>query len=336
MIRDPRTILLTIVMPLVLLLLFGFAISMEVNEIRVAVSLAEPGQQANALVSRLSSNPYIRFVGAGPENRMEPLLREGKADAAVIFRPDADRVRAIILVDASNPSIARSYSAYISGILNGNAISSAPVISHILFNPQLKSSYNFVPGILGMIFILICSIMTSVSIVREKESGTMSLMMVSPVRANTVIIGKLIPYLALSCIILALMLTVSYTVLGIPISITMRDVIFLSLIYISLALALGLLISSLVDTQLNALIVSSLLFMFPVIMLSGMIFPVQNMPDVLQWISCIVPARWYVDAMRKLMIERLPLSYVATELTILSGMTLGLLALAVTVFKRKY
>ena len=336
MIRDPRTILLTIVMPLVLLVLFGFAISMEVNEIRVAVAIDQPGERTNQLVSRLSSNPYVRFVGAAPESRMEPLLREGKADVAVVFRSDADRVKAILLVDASNPSIARSYSAYVAGILSGSSSVQAQVISRILFNPQLKSSYNFVPGILGMIFILICSIMTSVSIVREKESGTMSLMMVSPVRPNTVIIGKLIPYLALSCVILALMLAVSYTLLGIPVSVTMLNVIFLSLVYICLALAIGLLISTVVDTQLNALIVSCLLFMFPVIMLSGMIFPIQNMPDILQWISCIVPARWYVEAMRKLMIEQLPLGYISTELTILSSMTLGLLALAVAVFKRNY
>lgn len=182
-----------------------------------------------------------------------------------------------------------------------------------------------------MIFILICAIMTSVSIVGEKERGTMDLLLVSPVRPLTVIIGKLVPYFLLSCILLALMLTLSYTVLGIPFG-NIFNIILVSLVYIVLALAVGLLISTMVRTQLAALIASAMIFMIPVIMLSGMIFPIDNMPDILQWLSCVVPARWYISAMRCLMIQQQALSGVWLEMTVLVGMTLVILVLAVRKF----
>ena len=186
-----------------------------------------------------------------------------------------------------------------------------------------------------MIFILICAMMTSVSIVSEQESGTMNLLLVSPVRPSTVIIGKLIPYFGLSCIILALMLLTSYTLLDIPFSSGVVNVIILSVIYIIMALSIGLLVSTLVRTQFAALVVSALLFMVPVVMLSGMIFPIDNMPRILQWISCVVPARWYISAMRKIMIQELPMHYVATELIILLSITVVILTVAIRKFRTR-
>lgn len=333
--RDPRTVLIAVAMPVVLLILFGFAISMEVNSIKIVASVSHPSQETNQLLARISSNPYSDFIGTVAEDEIEPLLRSGKADAGLLVRKIDGKLRIQILVDASNSSMARSYSAYLTGMISGSSDRS-PVIASVLYNPQLKSSYNFVPGILGMIFILICAILTSVSIVREKESGTMSLLLVSPVRPSTIIIGKLVPYLALSCVILALMLTISYTLLDIPFSWSCLNVILLSVIYIVLALGIGLLVSSIVSTQFQALVVSAIMFMIPVIMLSGMIFPISNMPDILQWISCVVPARWYVSAMRKIMIQELPLSYVTTELSVLCAMTAAMLALSVKFFKRNF
>ena len=188
---------------------------------------------------------------------------------------------------------------------------------------------------MGMIFILICAMMTSVSIVSEKETGTMDLLLVSPVRPGTIILGKLVPYFLLSCIILALMLTLGYTVLEIPLSASVVSVIGISLLYIVLALALGLLISTLASTQVAALLVSGVMFMLPVVLLSGMIFPVENMPQALQWFSCIIPARWYIEAMRVLMIQQLPASSVQAEILVLAGMTLAVLALAIKKFNAK-
>nr|MDE6556689.1 ABC transporter permease [Duncaniella sp.] len=221
---------------------------------------------------------------------------------------------------------------YVEGALEAGQNLATPFLIYTLYNPQLRSSYNFVPGILGMIFILICSIMTSVSIVREKETGTMDLLIVSPARPFMIILGKLVPYFLLSCIILAIMLAISYTLLGIPVSRSIINVVSVSLLYICLSLAIGLLVSALVNTQLTALIVSAVAFMLPVIMLSGMIFPIDNMPAVLQWISCVIPARWYVDAMRRLMIQQADLRLVMTDVAVLVAMTVLLLFLSIKKF----
>lgn len=188
---------------------------------------------------------------------------------------------------------------------------------------------------MGMIFILICAMMTSVSIVGEREAGTMDLLLVSPVRPRTVVLGKLVPYFLLACVLLGLMLAMGYTVLDLPFSRAVFNVVWLSLLYIVLALALGLLISTLVASRTAALLVSGVLLMLPVIMLSGMIFPVGNMPAPLRWLSCAVPARWYISALRGVMVQRLPAAYVAREAAVLAGMTAAVLAAAVRMFNVK-
>lgn len=163
----------------------------------------------------------------------------------------------------------------------------------------------------------------------------MDLLLVSPVRPGTVIFGKLIPYFLLSCAILSIMLLLAYTVLGLPASYTIVNVILVSLLYIGLSLSIGLLVSTIVNNQVSALIVSAVLFMLPVIMLSGMIFPIDNMPQPLQWLSCAIPARWYISAMRKLMIQQLEFRFVIKEVLILAGMTAAILAVSLKKFNSK-
>ena len=324
-IRDRRTMLITLVMPLVLLLLFGFAISTEVNDVRVAVAVDRHTDSTRDIIQALDVNSYFTFEGLTGASEIESLLRQGKIDAALILRTDGAETPYQIIVDASNPTMAQAAVTYISGIVEHRG--SSPIITRTLYNPQMKSSYNFVPGIMGMIFILICAIMTSVSIVREKETGTMDLLLVSPVRPISILIGKLVPYFILSCVILAIMLMMAYTVLGLPLSGSIFAVIAVSLIYIVVSLSIGLLVSTLVDNQVSALIVSAMLFMVPVIMLSGMIFPIDNMPVPLQGVSCIIPARWYISAMRKLMIQQLGFEAVYTEVLVMVGM-IGILLVA--------
>lgn len=329
-VRDTRTMVITILIPVFLLLLFGFAISTEVNDVKVVAVVDRHTDVTRNILGRIAENDYFTFIGMADHDEVDHLLRAGKADAAIYMAEDDLQ----IVVDASNPTSAQAVTGYVQGILSDTG-TSAPILTSTLYNPQMKSSYNFVPGILGMIFILICAIMTSVSIVREKESGTMNLLLVSPVRPATIIAGKLIPYFILSCAILTMMLTISYTVLGLPFSGTALSVVVVSLIYIILSLSIGLLVSTLVQTQLTALIVSAMVFMLPVIMLSGMIFPIENMPEILQWISCIIPARWYVDAMRRLMIQQLDIASVATDIAILLVITATVLVLALKKFNSK-
>ena len=331
--RDRRTMLITLIMPLVLLLLFGFAISTEVNDVRVAVAVDKHTDTTRDIIQALDVNSYFTFEGMTGASDVESLLRQGKIDAALILRTDGGATPYQIIVDASNPTVARAAESYISGVVEPRT--SSPVITRTLYNPQMKSSYNFVPGIMGMIFILICAIMTSVSIVREKETGTMDLLLVSPVRPISILIGKLVPYFILSCIILAIMLTMAYTVLGLPTSGSIFSVIAVSLIYIILSLSIGLLVSTMVDNQVSALIVSAMLFLVPVIMLSGMIFSIDNMPLPLQGVSCIIPARWYIEAMRKLMIQQIGFEGVITEVLIMTGMILLLLLAQLGKFNSK-
>lgn len=333
MLRDFRTIIVVLVMPVVLLLLFGFAISTEVNNVRVATVVEQHTDQTKQVIDRFRANPYFTFEGVVAYSDVEDLLREGKVDAAVVFRTRDGKLEHQVVVDASNTIMAQTATAYLESVISPGA--DTPIVTSTLYNPRLKSAYNFVPGIMGMIFILICAMMTSVSIVREKETGTMDLLLVSPVRPWTIVFGKLVPYFLLSCVILALTLVLSYTVLGIPFSFRLFDVIWVTILYVILALALGLLFSTIASTQVTALLISGVMLMIPVILLSGMIFPVENMPLVLQWFSCVIPARWYISAMRVLMIQRLPVGYVLTEVLVLAGMTLLVLALAIKKFNAK-
>ena len=331
--RDFRTVTVVLLMPVVLLLLFGFAISTEVNNVRVAAVVEQHTDETKQIIDRLHNNSYFTFEGIVPYHEVESILRKGRADAVIVFRTEDGKLRHQIVVDASNTNMAQTSAAYLEGVIS--SATDIPVVTNTLYNPQLKSAYNFVPGVMGMIFILICAMMTSVSIVSEKDTGTMNLLLVSPVRPWTIILGKLVPYFLLSCVILALMLVLSYTVLGLPFSVSIVHVVWVTILYVVLALALGLLISTMASTQVSALLVSGVMFMIPVILLSGMIFPVENMPLVLQWFSCIIPARWYISAMRVLMIQQLPVEYVLTEVLVLSGMTAVVLTLAVKKFNAK-
>lgn len=327
MVRDTRTMLVIFFIPVVLLLLFGFAISTEVNSVRVMVVCEHHDDTTRAAVERLRSNPYFEFLGMVPPVVADKQLREGTTDAVVFLRAEGAGLTSQIVIDASNTTIAQDATVYLESVLTGAPQTQAVI--NTLYNPQLKSAYNFVPGIMGMIFILICAMMTSVSIVSEKENGTMNLLLVSPVRPYLIIIGKLVPYFILSCCILTVILLLSYTVLGLPISASIFNVIWVSVLYIVLSLAIGLLVSTLVDTQLSALMVSAVLFMIPIIMFSGMLFPIDNMPEPLQWFSSIIPARWYISAMRKLMVQHLSVHYVVTEVVVLAGMTAIILLLAI-------
>lgn len=332
-IRDRRTAAITILMPLILLLLFGYAISTEVNNVTVMAVVDFHSDKSRELLKKMEVNSYFTFAGLTTVSELDDAMRCGDVDAGLVLRQSGDKTEYQIIVDASNPNIGKTAAAYLQGLIGSSEKS--VVTTRTLYNPQLKSSYNFVPGIMGMIFILVCAIMTSVSIVSEKESGTMNLLLVSPVKPAMVIIGKLIPYFVLSCIILAVMLCLSYGLLGIPLTASIFNVIWLSMLYIILALSIGLLVSTIVSTQLAALIVSAIVFMMPIIFFSGMLFPIDNMPLPLQWFSSIIPARWYIEALKKLMIQQLPVSYILDEIIILTTSTLLILVIAIKKFNNR-
>ena len=327
--------------PVIQTILFGFAITTEVNNIDVAVVTPYRTEAVRRAVERVSANDYFTFKGYIAQPEIDEVLRTGQADVVAVFADDFDRIMATnsggtavqLVTDASNPNNAVSATAYLQSVLlaGEQGIAGMPE-TRLLYNPQMKSAYNFVPGIMGLIFILICTMMTSVSIVREKETGTMEVLLVSPVRPVWIIFAKMIPYFTLSCLNLVSILLLARYLLEVPMSGSITGLVGLSLLYIVLSLALGLLISTVSGKQVTAMIISGMLLIMPVIMFSGMVFPVENMPGVLQGVSCIIPARWYISAVRKLMIEGLPFREVWTEVAILAGMTVFLVGVALKKF----
>ena len=202
----------------------------------------------------------------------------------------------------------------------------------LLYNPQMKSAYNFVPGVMGLILMLICAMMTSISIVREKETGTMEVLLVSPVKPLFIILAKAVPYFVLSFVNLTTILLLSVYV---PVAGSLFWLVVVSLLFIFVSLALGLLISTVTRTQVAAMLVSGLMLMMPTMLLSGMIFPIESMPVILQAISAVLPARWYIQAVRKLMIEGVDVSLVLMEVGILATMAVLLITVSFKKFKHR-
>ncbi|MBQ5896152.1 MAG: ABC transporter permease [Bacteroidaceae bacterium] len=345
--RDVRTMMLVLLMPIVLMIVFGFAISTEVNNLNVAIVAPNYSDGVRQAVDRLSYNPYFTITENITNDDIDKTLRSGQADAVVVFDEDYDHLLAQreqgidtqpavqFIFDASNTNVAQTGATYLQNVIAADHTQQELLNMHLLYNPQMKSAYNFVPGIMGLIFILICSMMTSVAIVREKEVGTMEVLLVSPVRPTKIIFAKMIPYFIISCINLATILLIAKYMLDIPMSGGMGGIIIVSLIYLILSLSLGLLVSTMSSSQAIALLISAMVMMLPMMLLSGMVFPIENLPSVLQPLPYIIPARWYIDAIRKLMIMGLPLSAAMKEIIILSSMAIVFMGIALKKFKDK-
>ena len=341
--RDKRTMLILFGMPVVLMLLFGFAITTDVKNVRTVVVASEMSLRTQQAIERLAQSEYFVITHrVSTPQEAERLIRSQKADISLIPKGEGDgHIRWQVMVDGSDPNMAQQWTTYAQSILmqpinSGSYSLPSPggdgLGVRLLYNPQMRSAYNFVPAIMGMLLMLVCAMMTSISIVREKERGTMEVLLVSPVRPLMVIIAKAVPYLVLAFAILITILLMARFVLDVPLAGSLLWILAVSTLYILLALSLGLLISNVAQTQLVALLLSAMVLLMPVVMLSGMLFPVESMPQVLQWLSAIVPPRYYIQAMRKLMIMGVGIGDVAREVAVLAGMTVVLLAIALKRF----
>ena len=334
--RDKRTMLILFGMPIILMLIFGFAITNDVKNVRTVVVTSQMDHLTQAAVDRLAASEYFLITATVPTPQAaEQMIRHQKADLAIIFGKDfaSKRSGVQVMVDGSDPNMAQQWTAYAQQTILNPAASAVNL--KLLYNPRMKSAYNFVPAIMGMLLLLICAMMTSVSIVREKERGTMEVLLVSPVQPLMIIVAKAVPYFLQAILILLIILTMSATVLDVPLAGSLGWIIFVSLIYIMLALSLGLMISNIAQTQFVALLVSAMVLLLPTVMLSGMLFPVESMPQVLQWIAAVIPPRYYILAMRKLMIMGVDFSEVMREVAILSVMTALLLTVSLAKFKTR-
>lgn len=349
--RDRRTMLMLLVMPVVQIILFGFAITTELKNISIAILDPSNDAVTRKMIERLDANEYftVKHVFQSPQE-VEQAFRKGEMDMAVVFSECfADNLYTgeacvQLISDATDPNMATTQANYASGIIASvqqellpPGVSVPTIVTDIklLYNPQMKSAYNFVPGVMGLILMLICAMMTSISIVREKETGTMEVLLVSPVRPLLIILAKAVPYFVLSFVNLATILLLSVYLLHVPVAGSLFWLIIVSLLFIFVSLALGLLISSITHTQVAAMLVSGLMLMMPTMVLSGMIFPVESMPVVLQVISDVIPARWYIQAVRKLMIQGVDISLVLKEIGILALMAVALITVSFKKFKSR-
>ncbi len=347
--RDKRTILILLGMPIVQIIIFGFAITTEVKDVRVAVFDPSKDEVTQKIIDKLDANEYMNVVSVidQPED-IESIFRKGKADIAIIFNQHFSEnylhtgdASVQLITDGTDPNTASILTGYVTNVLNAaqqeisgqykTPLSITPEVK-LLYNPGMKGAYNFVPGVMGLILMLICAMMTSISIVREKETGTMEILLVSPVKPIYIIVAKAVPYFALSCINITTILLLSVFVLGVPIAGSLTLLVGVSLLFIFVSLVLGLLISTIVKTQVAAMLASGMVLLLPVMFFSGMIYPTENMPFILQRISDIIPAKWYISAVKKIMIEGLEVTFVLKEIGILTLMGFTLLVISLKKF----
>jgi ABC-2 type transport system permease protein len=347
--RDVRSMLILLAMPIIQIILFGFAITTEVKNVQVAVLDLSKDVTTRQLIRQFQANDYFTVEEIQHPGEIDQLFKTGKTDLALVF---ADHFHTNLLhggnaplqviVDASEPNQAETIVNYVNQILAAHwnqqlSAQNAPFQIRpevrMLYNPQMKGAYNFVPGVMGLILMLICAMMTSIAIVREKETGTMEVLLASPIRPIYIILAKMAPYFALSIANLTTILLLAVFMLRVPVEGNLFLLALLSLLFIIVALSLGLLISNLVETQVAAVLASGMGLMMPTMILSGMVFPIESMPPLLQSLSAALPVRWYIAGVKKLMIQGVDGILVAKEFAILATMAAALLTVSIKKFK---
>ena len=361
--RDKRTMLIILVMPIVQILLFGYAITTEIKSVPIAIFDQSRDEVTTKIGAHLAASEYFElYKMIDSQSEAESLFKQGKVKMVIVFPPQyasSPDAEVQLLADATDPNEATQLTSYATVVIqqeraqlivgngqltdigsdeklstvNRQLSTGISPVTHLLYNPTMKGAYNFVPGVMGLILILICALMTSVGIVKEKEMGTMEILLVSPMKPVYIILAKAIPYLLLSIVNVATILFLSYFLLGVPIAGSLTLLVAVSILYPLVSLCLGLLISTIADTQQAAMLISAMVLMLPVILLSGMMFPIENMPDILQWISNIVPAKWYIIAVKDIMIKGLGAGAILKEVGILLFMVIFLVILSVKRFK---
>ena len=344
--RDSRTLLILLVMPAVLITLFGYVVTTEVRGAIATVCDETVSVDSRRIIDAIEASRYFDLSSPSLSiNDAEVKLRSGEADVAVCIRPsktplkgDLQPIEILVLCDGSEPNQAQMRGAYMMQILQSVSadvpVNTSTVRCRSLFNPQARSEYNFVPGVIGLIVLLICAMMTSIAIVSEKENGTMELLLASPLSPLTIISAKLIPYFVFSSVNLITILLLSHYLLGVPFVGSVTAFVAVTLLYIIVSLALGLLISTAVRTQMAALLLS-LLLIVPTMYLSNFVFPLDSLPLPMQVVSNIVPAKWYMDAARRILIQGVEVQYVAKDFAVLAIMAVVLMTISVKLFKKR-
>nr|WP_199081415.1 ABC transporter permease [Pedobacter sp. ASV19] len=350
--RDRRTLFILIWMPIVQILLYGFALTNEVKNSKIAIFDQAKDDASRAVSNRIAASRYFSLVkNLHTYKDIDATFKQGKIRMAIVFpagfRNDllhANHAQIQLIADASDPNTANTLANYATAIINDyqqelNQHQDLPytiqVQVRMLYNPELKGAYNFVPGVMALVLMLVCAMMTSISIVKEKEIGTMEVILVSPLKPFRIIIAKTIPYLLVSLLNIASILLLSVYALGVPIVGSLTLLLAESILFTITSLSVGILISNTAKTQQTAMFTSMMSLFLPTLLFSGFLFPVENMPAPLQVISNIVPARWYFIIVKAVMIKGLGFASIWKETTILLGMTVALLGVSIYQFKTR-
>ncbi|MDE3741133.1 ABC transporter permease [Maribacter polysaccharolyticus] len=348
--RDKRSLFILFGMPIAQILLFGFAITNEINNVDIAILDHSKDASTQEIINKISASKYFtieQFITR--EADIEDAFKKGKIKAVLNFEKDfsknlikEQRATLQIISDATDPNTANTITNYISSILKNYEQSKNRSIeldyqvipeTRMVYNPELKSVFTFVPGVMTIILMLVSAMMTSISITREKELGTMEILLVSPIKPFQVIIGKVVPYIFLSVINAIVIVILSIFIFKMPVQGSLFLLGAESVLFIIASLALGILISTISETQQTAMMISLMGLMLPVILLSGFIFPISSMPEPLQVISHIIPAKWFIVIIKGIMLKGVDISFLWKESVILIGMTILFIGLSIKKYK---
>lgn len=346
--RDRRTLAVVVLMPVVQVILFGFAIRTDVKDIRLAIVDPRPDHVTVEIRNRLEASEAFRTVAVVARTaQLEGLFQRGAAQEAVVFEPGfAERLdrgfpaRLQVIVDATEPNTASTRQHYTLSVIRayerergggGQGITIA-IQGRLRFNPTSESSHLFVPGLMAFVLTIISALMTAISLTREKETGTMEALLVSPLRPWQIIVGKVVPYLAIGFVSVLLVIAEAWLVFGVPLRGSLILLLAEGLLYILVSLSLGMLISSRTSSQRVAMMGAMIGTMLPTMLLSGFIFPIESMPKILQYVSHIIPARWFVEIARSIMLKGVGLEFLWSQSLVLLGMALVLLVMSTRSF----
>lgn len=349
-VRDKRSLFILLGMPIIQVILFGFAITNEINNVNIAVLDHSKDATTQEIINKIGASKYFSIKEyISNEKAIESAFKKGKIKAVLNFEKDFSKklikentATIQLITDATDPNTANTISNYVNAILlnyqnqlnkNNQIPYQINIKNRMTFNPELKSVFMFVPGVMTIILMLVSAMMTSISISREKEFGTMEVLLVSPLKPFQVIIGKVIPYVILSIFNATVIVLLSIIVFKMPVK---GNLLFLgaeNILFIITSLSLGILISTISDSQQKAMMISLVTLMLPTIILSGFIFPISSMPVVLQVITNIIPAKWFVIILKGIMLKGVGITYLWKETLILMGMTLFFIMLSIKKYK---
>jgi len=350
--RDYRTLIILFGLPLAQILIFGFVIRNEIQDVKIAILDESKDPVTREISARLLASGFFRidqYITSPKE--IDEIFRRGKIREVIVFEDQfAERLKRDgtahmqILADASDPNSAKMIVTYTQGIVAAyvgemnEGIRSPMIIEprvRMMYNADLKSAFMFVPGTMAMILMLVSAMMTSISIAREKETGTMEAILVSPLKPLQIIAGKVSPYILLSCIIAVIILVLGYFVFKLPIR---GNIILLfgeTILFISLALSLGIMISTVSSSQQQAMFISAFGLMLPTMLLSGFIFPIENMPRVLQWLCALMPPKYFITVIRSVMLKGTSLLEVWKETLVMFSMLVFFIGISAARFKER-